>query len=172
MEVKNVEKEKVRKQRIQTVAKAAIQNLYRNIGTPISNDIMYRTSVLERISAIKNNKEFNSDDIDLLAMSLLGTRQYLIKNLAIVTTIALDASIPAWSSGMPEIINDLQTFVISIKDKNAFELKDALTAYLSMPFNKNVSNPHDIDAKKLKFIASVNGVNTSTPHVGPLPTEK
>lgn len=133
----------------------------------------YRVSALQKISSIKNTtRKFTADDVDLLSALLLGTRQYLINNLNIVTTVALDTTIPAWTTGMPEIINDLQSFVVSLIDKTAFEIRNAVSAYLVMPFNKNVGKPNITPTKNASFIQQVNGVNTTTPHVGPLPTEK
>ena len=172
MKVRNVEednsKQKLRQEAVNNAVKLLRNNFTAFNVEPNSNII----AALQKISKIKNTtREFSENDIDLLSMSLLGTRQHLVNNLNAVTTIALDTTIPAWNTGMPEIINDLQSFVVSLIDKTAFELRNAVSAYLVMPFNKNVGKPSITPNKSASFIQQVNGVST-TPHVGPLPTEK
>lgn len=165
MKVRNMEKDNVRQEQIRAAVDAV--KLSRN-----NFSIFSVVSALQQISKVKNTtREFTESDVDVISMLLLGTRQHLVNNLNAVTTAALDNSVPAWSTGMPEIINDLQAFVISLIDKTAFELRNAVSAYLVMPFNKNVGKPSITPNKNASFIQQVNGVST-TPHVGPLPTEK
>ena len=165
MKVRNMEKDNVRQEQIRAAVDAV--KLSRNNFSIFSEE-----PALQQISKVKNTtREFTESDVDVISMLLLGTRQHLVNNLNAVTTAALDNSVPAWSTGMPEIINDLQAFVISLIDKTAFELRNAVSAYLVMPFNKNVGKPSITPNKNASFIQQVNGVST-TPHVGPLPTEK
>lgn len=171
MKVRNMEKDNVRQEQIRAAANNTVKLLRDNFSI-FSEELGYIVSALQQISKVKNTtREFTESDVDVISMLLLGTRQHLVNNLNAVTTAALDNSVPAWSTGMPEIINDLQAFVISLIDKTAFELRNAVSAYLVMPFNKNVGKPSITPNKNASFIQQVNGVST-TPHVGPLPTEK
>ena len=172
MKVKRMVEKKKKKQEVKVAANNAVKLLRDNFSI-FSEQPDYRVSALQQISKVKNTtREFTESDVDVISMLLLGTRQHLVNNLNAVTTIALDTTIPAWSTGMPEIINDLQSFVVSLIDKTAFEIRNAVSAYLVMPFNKNVGKPSITPNKNASFIQQVNGVNTTTPHVGPLPTEK
>lgn len=172
MKVKRMVEDESKKQEVKVAANDAVKLLRDNFSI-FSEQPDYRVSALQQISKVKNTtREFTESDVDVISMLLLGTRQHLVNNLNAVTTIALDTTIPAWSTGMPEIINDLQSFVVSLIDKTAFEIRNAVSAYLVMPFNKNVGKPSITPNKNASFIQQVNGVNTATPHVGPLPTEK
>lgn len=172
MKVKRMVEDESKKQEVKVAANNAVKLLRDNVSI-FSEQPDYRVSALQQISKVKNTtREFTESDVDVISMLLLGTRQHLVNNLNAVTTIALDTTIPAWSTGMPEIINDLQSFVVSLIDKTAFEIRNAVSAYLVMPFNKNVGKPSITPNKNASFIQQVNGVNTATPHVGPLPTEK
>ena len=172
MKVKRMVEDEIKKQEVKVAANNAVK-LLRDNSSIFSEQPDYRVSALQQISKVKNTtREFTESDVDVISMLLLGTRQHLVNNLNAVTTIALDTTIPAWSTGMPEIINDLQSFVVSLIDKTAFEIRNAVSAYLVMPFNKNVGKPSITPNKNASFIQQVNGVNTATPHVGPLPTEK
>lgn len=172
MKVKRMVEDEIKKQEVKVAANNAVKLLRDNVSI-FSEQPDYRVSALQQISKVKNTtREFTESDVDVISMLLLGTRQHLVNNLNAVTTIALDTTIPAWSTGMPEIINDLQSFVVSLIDKTAFEIRNAVSAYLVMPFNKNVGKPSITPNKNASFIQQVNGVNTATPHVGPLPTEK
>lgn len=172
MKVKRMVEDESKKQEVKVAANNAVKLLRDNFSI-FSEQSDYRVSALQQISKVKNTtREFTESDVNVISMLLLGTRQHLVNNLNAVTTIALDTTIPAWSTGMPEIINDLQSFVVSLIDKTAFEIRNAVSAYLVMPFNKNVGKPSITPNKNASFIQQVNGVNTATPHVGPLPTEK
>ena len=172
MKVKRMVEDESKKQEVKVAANNAVKLLRDNVSI-FSEQPDYRVSALQQISKVKNTtREFTESDVDVISMLLLGTRQHLVNNLNAVTTIALDTTIPAWSTGMPEIINDLQSFVVSLIDKTAFEIRNAVSAYLVMPFNKNVGKPSITPNKNASFIQQVNGVNTATPLVCPLPTEK